>query len=159
SYGSASIPAQARFCSPARQFASQKPLHACIKRHPCWAKTTRPSNNTQLAKQKRGWSVEYRNGSVMVLCSFSYEVTLENSAQSHDEISRKLRVLAGYRTALNYYKSRKGLARISWVTWIVTLGTIVTWCYTADQIALASGAHSLRDVITNILANAINIQQ
>jgi membrane associated rhomboid family serine protease len=84
---------------------------------------------------------------------------LENIAQSQDEISRKLRVLAGYRTALNQYKSRRGLARISWVTWIVTLGTIATWCYTADQLALASGAHNLRDVITNILANAINIQQ
>jgi len=84
---------------------------------------------------------------------------LENTAQSQDEISRKLRVLAGYRTALNHYKSRRGLARISWVTWIFTIGTIATWCYTADQIALASGAHNLRDVITNILANAINIQQ
>jgi len=84
---------------------------------------------------------------------------LENIAQSQDEISRKLRVLAGYRTALNHYKSRRGLARISWVTWIVTLGTIATWCFTADQLALAAGAHNLRDVITNILANAINIQQ
>jgi membrane associated rhomboid family serine protease len=84
---------------------------------------------------------------------------LENIAQSHDEISRKLRVLAGYRTALNQYKSRHRLARISWVTWTVTIGTIATWCYTAGQIALASGAHNLRDVITNILANAINIQQ
>jgi membrane associated rhomboid family serine protease len=84
---------------------------------------------------------------------------LENIAQSHDEISRKLQVLAGYRAALNQYKSRRELARISWVTWIVTLGTIATWCYTASQIALASGAHSLSDVITNILANAINIQQ
>jgi membrane associated rhomboid family serine protease len=87
------------------------------------------------------------------------EVMLENIAGSHDEISRKLRVLAGYRTALNHYKSRRGLARILWVTWIVTIGTIATWCYTADQIALASGAHNLRDVITNILANAISIQQ
>ena len=84
---------------------------------------------------------------------------MENTAQSQDEISRKLRVLVGYRTALNHYKSRRGLARISWVTWIFTIGTIATWCYTADQIALASGAHNLRDVITNILANAINIQQ
>jgi len=88
-----------------------------------------------------------------------YEVTLENIAQSHDEIPRKLRVLAAYRTALNQYKSRHGLARISWVTWIVTLGTIAIWCFTASQVAQASGAHSLRDVITNILANAINIQQ
>ena len=84
---------------------------------------------------------------------------LENTAQSHDEISRKLRALAGYRTALNQYKSRRRLARISWVTWIVTLGTSATWCYTANQVALAEGAHNLRDVITNILANAITIQQ
>src|SRR5215472_8310921 len=84
---------------------------------------------------------------------------LENIAQSHDEISRKLRVLAGYRTALNQYKSRRGLARISWVTWIITLGIIATWCFTSNQIALAEGAHNLRDVIANILSNAINIQQ
>src|SRR5260370_42296132 len=83
---------------------------------------------------------------------------LENIAQSQDEISRKLRVLAGYRTALNQYKSRRGLARISWFTWIVTLGTIATWCFTADQLALAVGAQNLRHFISHILGNGIKIQ-
>ncbi len=83
---------------------------------------------------------------------------MENIVRPDDGASRRLLVLGGYRTALNHYRSRRGLARISWVTWTITTGTIAIWCYTAYQIALASGAHNLRDVVTNILANAVNVQ-
>jgi len=60
--------------------------------------------------------------------------------------------------ALNRYKSRRGLARISWVTWLVTLCTSAIWCFTAYRVALASGHRSLHGIIANILANAITIQ-
>jgi membrane associated rhomboid family serine protease len=83
---------------------------------------------------------------------------VENIARPDDEVSRRLLVSRGYRIALNHSRSRRGLARISWVTWTITTGTIATWCYTAYQIALASGAHNLRDVVTNVLANAVNVQ-
>ncbi len=73
-----------------------------------------------------------------------------------DEASRKLRAQLSYRTALRGQSNSGRLARISWVTWIITVGTIAIWCFTAYQVALASGAHSIHDIITNVLNNTQN---
>ena len=63
-----------------------------------------------------------------------------------------------YSQALSSYRTRHGLARISWLTWSITLVTVTFWCFTAYQTALAAGAHSLPAVIANIINNAITIQ-
>ena len=63
-----------------------------------------------------------------------------------------------YRKALSNYRLRHGLARISWVTWIIFVMTVALWCWTAYQTALALGAHSWQDVLQNISNNAIAIQ-
>jgi membrane associated rhomboid family serine protease len=77
---------------------------------------------------------------------------------AHDAASRKVRTQISYQTAMVRYKSVRGLARMSWVTWFITCGTIVTWCVTAYQVALAAGAHGLRAVIANVLDNAVTVQ-
>ena len=75
---------------------------------------------------------------------------------TNDEVSRKLRAQLSYRTALRGQSKSGRLARISWVTWIITIGTIAVWCFTAYQVALASGAHSFHDIIANVLNNTEN---
>ncbi|HEX6553972.1 MAG TPA: rhomboid family intramembrane serine protease [Ktedonobacteraceae bacterium] len=63
-----------------------------------------------------------------------------------------------YQKALSQYRSVHGLSRISWVTWGVVTGTIIIWCVTAYQFALATGAHNAHDIIAAVMNNAINIQ-
>src|SRR5947209_5146456 len=75
---------------------------------------------------------------------------------TNDEASRKLRAQMSYRTALRGQRRSGKLARISWATWIITVSTIAMWCFTAYQVALASGAHSFHDIITNIITNTQN---
>lgn len=81
---------------------------------------------------------------------------LENISQTYN-LSPRLQVRESYRTALSRHKNLHGLARISWITWIITTSTLAIWCFTAYQGALAAGAHSLGSVIMNILANAVNV--
>ncbi len=83
---------------------------------------------------------------------------LEQSYTGNDAVSRAIRTRISYRTALHRYRTLSRFARISWVTWIVTLVTVGIWCFTAYQYALATGAHGLRTVLLNVLANAINVQ-
>jgi membrane associated rhomboid family serine protease len=73
-----------------------------------------------------------------------------------DEASRKLRAQMSYRTALRGQSRSGRLARISWVTWIITLGTTAMWCFTAYQVALASDAHSFHDILVNVFNNTQN---
>src|SRR5438105_4473579 len=84
-----------------------------------------------------------------------YELA-ENMYLTNDEASRKLRAQMSYRTALRGQRRSGKLARISWATWIITVSTIAMWCFTAYQVALASGAHSFHDIITNIITNTQN---
>ena len=63
-----------------------------------------------------------------------------------------------YQAALNRYRKLRGLARISWITWIITIGTIALWCFTAYQSAVTAGAHTLPQVLANIGNNAVNVQ-
>ena len=76
----------------------------------------------------------------------------------NDAASRKLRTQLSYQKALSQYRSLRGLARVSWATWMITIVTIAVWCFTAYQVALASGAHTFQGVISNVLNNAVNIQ-
>jgi len=71
---------------------------------------------------------------------------------------RQQRIRLSYRTALNKYKATHRLNRVPWVVWLITLGTVALWCFTAYQTALAGGAHTLQEVLANITSNAINIQ-
>ncbi|WP_220192909.1 rhomboid family intramembrane serine protease [Ktedonospora formicarum] len=63
-----------------------------------------------------------------------------------------------YQVALAHYRSRRGLDRVTWVTWLLVIGTCALWGYTAYQAALAAGAHTWRGVLEHIQANAISIQ-
>ena len=83
---------------------------------------------------------------------------MENITYANNKISPGLLVRESYATALNHHRSRRGLTRISWVTWIIMISTSAIWCFTATHVALASGAHSVRGIIANVLANAVNIQ-
>src|SRR5947199_828627 len=76
----------------------------------------------------------------------------------NDNASRKLRTQMSYQTALSRYRSVRGLASISWATWIITIATIAMWCFTAYHVALAAGAHSFYDIIANVMNNAVIVQ-
>ncbi len=71
---------------------------------------------------------------------------------------RKARTRRSYDAALSRYTTRPRLLRISWVTWIIAVGTLGVWGFTAYQAALAVGAHTIRDVLANMTHNAIDIQ-
>ena len=83
---------------------------------------------------------------------------MDNIFIENDNASRKLRTQLSYRTALGKYRRVRGLARISWFTWIITIVTSAVWCFTAYQVALAAGAHSFHDIIANVMNNAVNVQ-
>ena len=83
---------------------------------------------------------------------------MENIYSKNDTVSCKLRTQISYRAALRKYRSLHGLSRYSWVTWSITLGTIIVWCITAYQFALATGAHTFHDIIVVTMNNAISIQ-
>lgn len=67
-----------------------------------------------------------------------------------------MRVQASYRAALRSNSRLPRLGRFPWFTWIITIGTIATWCFTAYQVALASGAHSIHDILANVFADTQN---
>ena len=83
---------------------------------------------------------------------------MDNIYTENDTASRTMRSQMSYQLALSHYKSVRGLSRVSWVTWSVLTGTIIIWCITAYQFALATGAHNIHDIIASVLNNAVNIQ-
>jgi membrane associated rhomboid family serine protease len=83
---------------------------------------------------------------------------VEQIYTENDSASRKMRSEISYEKSLTHYRTLRGLARISWATWIIVIGTIIFWCFTAYQVALASGAQTFVDVMSNIWNNAVNIQ-
>ncbi|OLB33698.1 MAG: hypothetical protein AUG45_07520 [Ktedonobacter sp. 13_1_20CM_3_54_15] len=83
---------------------------------------------------------------------------MENIYTEINTASRTMRSQMSYQKALSQYRSVHGLSRISWVTWGVVTGTIIIWCVTAYQFALATGAHHAYDIIAAVMNNAINIQ-
>jgi membrane associated rhomboid family serine protease len=72
--------------------------------------------------------------------------------------ARKLKSQISYQTALRQHRSLHGISRYSWVTWSITISTIIVWGITAYQFALATGAHNLHDIVVVTINNAINIQ-
>ena len=84
------------------------------------------------------------------------EVLVENTYLTNEKDTRTLRVRASYRTAMRSSRTLPLLERIPWFTWIITIGTIATWCFTAYQVALASGAHTIHDILANVFANTQN---
>lgn len=82
---------------------------------------------------------------------------MENISHANNQLPRGLLAWQSYQTALNRYRHRPALARIPWITWLITIGTCATWWITASRVARASGAHTLHGIIANILANAIDI--
>jgi len=83
---------------------------------------------------------------------------VDNIFTENDNASRKLRTQISYQTALSRYRSVRGLASISWATWIITIATLAMWCFTAYHVALAAGARSFYDIIANVINNAVNVQ-
>lgn len=85
---------------------------------------------------------------------------MENGSSASDAaVLRRQRIQRSYRAALNRYKATRGIQRVSWVVWLITLVTVGIWCFTAYQAALAVGAHSFHDVLANIANNAVNIRE
>ena len=83
---------------------------------------------------------------------------MEQIYRTDDPTSRRLRVQISYQNALSRYRTLRGVGRVSWVTWSIVLLTTALWCFTAYQAALAVGAHNIRDVLANIISNAVNVQ-
>ncbi len=82
---------------------------------------------------------------------------MEQIYRTKDDASRMTRAQISYQNALSRYKSRRGLiARLSWATWTITLITVAIWCFTAYQVALAAGAHTVHDILINIWNNTEN---
>ena len=66
-------------------------------------------------------------------------------------VLRKQQIQSSYRTAIHGHGS-------PWAVWLITVVTVAIWCFTAYQAALAVGAHSLHDILTNIINNAVTIR-
>jgi membrane associated rhomboid family serine protease len=82
---------------------------------------------------------------------------VRDTLQTNEAMIRRLRIRTSYQTALNSYHTRKGLARISWATWLITSGTIFIWCITATVAAQTAGAHGIHAILMNIVNNAIDV--
>jgi rhomboid protease GluP len=81
---------------------------------------------------------------------------VENTFLTKDKDTRTMEVQASYRAAMHSSSRLSALERIPWFTWIITIGTIAMWCFTAYQVALSSGAHSLHDILANVFADTQN---
>ncbi len=81
---------------------------------------------------------------------------MENTFLTNDKDIRTMRVQASYRAAVRSNSRLPKLERFPWFTWIITIGTIGTWCFTAYRVALASGAHSIHDILANVFADTQN---
>ena len=106
------------------------------------------SDNSEVAVDTRKWyAFRDSDGSTKHL----QEAPLQNDKET---LTRRIQL--SYRTAINWHKDLRWYERISWATWVITLITIVMWCLTAYQVALAAGAHSIRDILENVLSNSQN---
>jgi membrane associated rhomboid family serine protease len=84
----------------------------------------------------------------------------DSNGSSRDVLEAPLRnderIQLSFRTAINRYKHLRRFEGISWATWIIALITLVMWCLTSYQVALAAGAHSIRDFLANVFSNNQN---
>ncbi len=56
---------------------------------------------------------------------------MEQIYTENDSASRKQRSEISYENSLNRYRTLRGFGRVSWATWIIVIGTILFWCFTA----------------------------
>ena len=82
---------------------------------------------------------------------------MKDTLQTNEAVVRRLRIRTSYQTAINAYRARQGLARVSWATWLITASTIIIWCITATAMAQTAGAHDIRAILMNIVSNAIDV--
>ena len=73
-----------------------------------------------------------------------------------EEVALTRRIQLSYSTAITRHRKLHRSEAISWFTWIIALITSAIWCLTAYQVALAAGAHTLRDVLANAFSNSQN---
>jgi len=85
-----------------------------------------------------------------------YEALVENTLLTNDKDTRTMRVRASYRAAMHANSRLSKFKRISWFTWIITIGTTGFWCFTAYQVALASGAYGFHAILANVFADTQN---
>jgi membrane associated rhomboid family serine protease len=85
----------------------------------------------------------------------SSEHILEAPLRPEEEALTK-RIQLSYSTAITRHRKLHWTEAISWFTWIIALITSAIWCLTAYQVALAAGAHTLRDVLANAFSNSQN---
>lgn len=81
---------------------------------------------------------------------------MENTFLTNDKDTRAIRVQTSYRAAMRSNSRLSALERIPWFTWIITIGTVAMWCLTAYQVALASGARGLHNILANVFADTQN---
>jgi len=73
-----------------------------------------------------------------------------------EEAALTPRIQLSYSTAITRHRKLYRVEAISWFTWIIALITFAIWCLTAYQVALAAGAHTIRDVLANAFSNSQN---
>lgn len=83
---------------------------------------------------------------------------MQNLSFTDESTARIQRAKTSYQATFARHHTQRGLLRISWVTWSIISITTILWIFTASQAALAAGAHSVRDILMDIIRNAITIQ-
>lgn len=76
---------------------------------------------------------------------------------SNKQRQQTRRVQLSYHTALSRHRDQRGIARVSWVTWLVTALTVAIWLFTAYQVALLESQHSLAGIWHTFLNNDENV--
>lgn len=80
---------------------------------------------------------------------------MEVPLRPEDEATTR-QIQISYNTAITRYKKLHWGEAFPWLTWIIALITVAIWCLTAFKVALASGAHTLHDILVNVLSNTQN---
>lgn len=83
---------------------------------------------------------------------------MKRSNATHQTAMLSANAQLSYQVALARYRSRRGLDRVAWVTWLIFLGSSALWVWTAYLAAQAAGAHTWQAVLEHIQANALSIQ-
>ena len=84
----------------------------------------------------------------------SSEHLLEIPLRPEEALTRRTQL--SYSTAITRHRKLHWTEGISWFTWIIVLITSALWCFTAYQVALAAGAHTLHDYLANMFSNSQN---
>lgn len=83
---------------------------------------------------------------------------MKNTFWTEDVAMRGVYTRMSYQTAIDKHRMQSGLARISWVTWLLACAMLILWGITSYEVARSVGAHSFQEVLSNILANAVEVR-